>query len=229
MRIGCSLRGLAPALGGVAEALRWAASHGLRFVSIDATDPATRPSRLGADDRRTLAATLRRSELMLCGVDAIIPAEHLADPARADRAVSAVIGAMTLARDCFDRRAAVPGMVVSIAAPASPAPGVMTALAEEAVRHGVRLGVLGDGKPGTTELDLDAIGRAGGDSAAWIAAHGSRLVAMRLGVFDRATLAGLPAVAGASGVVCPDAHLVADLRQTRGRDDAIRALLHALA
>lgn len=227
--IGCSQRGLAPALGGVAQALRWTAAQGLRLVALDATDPATRPSGLGADDRRTLAATLRRLELKLCGVDAIIPAEHLADPAHADRAVAAIIGAMALARDCFDRRAAVPGMVVSMAAPANPAPGVMTALADEAVRHGVRLGVLGDGKTGTSELDLAAISQSGIDAATWIAANGSHLVAVRIGVFDRPTLAGLPAVAGAVGVVRPDAHLIADLRQTRDRDQAIMALRIAMA
>jgi sugar phosphate isomerase/epimerase len=75
------------------------ASLGIRHVQLSATQPGLRPRELDGSARRDLAATLRRREMNLSGLDLWIPASHFADPAHVDRAVSAAVSSIDLAGD----------------------------------------------------------------------------------------------------------------------------------
>jgi sugar phosphate isomerase/epimerase len=70
-----------------------------RAVQLSATQTPLRPRELDRSALRDLLASLGRREIELAGLDAWVPAEHLADPATADRAVSALLAAVELAAD----------------------------------------------------------------------------------------------------------------------------------
>lgn len=72
------------------NAIRAASSTGYRAVQLDVATPGLRPRDLDRSGRRDLAAALRRLNLHLSGVDLWIPPAHFADPANAERALSAV-------------------------------------------------------------------------------------------------------------------------------------------
>ncbi len=62
----------------------------IRAIAIDVTTPGLRARDLSRSDRRDLAATLRRRELDLAGLDLFIPQAHFADPAWAPRAIEVI-------------------------------------------------------------------------------------------------------------------------------------------
>lgn len=98
VRLAVALAGLtAPA--SVREQIEWAAQAGFRAVQLNAAAPGVRPRDLDRSARRDLAAVLRRSELSLAGVDLWIPPAHFLDPARSDRAMSAVREALGFAAE----------------------------------------------------------------------------------------------------------------------------------
>jgi sugar phosphate isomerase/epimerase len=75
--------------------IEWAKAEGIRGVVLDGTTLRARD--LDRSARRDLAATLRRLDLTLGGIDLWIPPTHFADPAHVDRACAAVRGACGLA------------------------------------------------------------------------------------------------------------------------------------
>ncbi len=77
--------------------IAWAAEQGFRAVQLDAT--AVKPRELDRSARRDLAATLRRHELSLAGLDLWIPANHFTRPEMIDRAAAALLDAIDLAAD----------------------------------------------------------------------------------------------------------------------------------
>lgn len=81
------------------QQLALASKLGYRAVQLDAGVAGLRARDLDRSARRDLAALLRRSELSCTGLDLWIPAEHFASLEHADRAVSAVSGALELAAD----------------------------------------------------------------------------------------------------------------------------------
>ncbi|MGP1347050.1 MAG: hypothetical protein ACTS3F_10345 [Phycisphaerales bacterium] len=99
VRLGVSLSGLRgfEEGDGIRSALEWAGRTGFEFVGIDAADARTRPRLLDRSARRDLASAMRRAELSLGCVELWIPAEHVDDAARADRAVAALLGGVELA------------------------------------------------------------------------------------------------------------------------------------
>jgi sugar phosphate isomerase/epimerase len=80
-------------------AIEWAAGAGFRSVALDGAAAGVRARDLDRSGRRDLAALLRRLRLGLAGIDLWIPPEHLMDPARQERALSAIVGAVELAGD----------------------------------------------------------------------------------------------------------------------------------
>lgn len=99
-----SLAGLSPEPGrpwsaGPRAAIEWAAACGFRSVQPDATAPGLRPRELDRSARRDVAALLRRLAATCSGLDLLIPAADFADPARAERALAANLGAIELAAD----------------------------------------------------------------------------------------------------------------------------------
>ena len=133
-----SLRALAP----------WAAQAGYRDLQLDAAAAGLRPRELGRSARRDLASMLRRSGLGCSGVDLWIPAAHFADPARSDRAVSAVLDALEFAHELAGLTGGAP--VLSTRLPWTEAPAAAVTLLEASEDRGVRLA---DPKEGEIELD----------------------------------------------------------------------------
>lgn len=88
-----------PWRAGPRAAIEWAAGVGCRSLHLDATAPGVRARELDRSGRRDLASTLRRHGLGFTGLDLWIPAEHFAEPAHADRALSALLGAVDLAAE----------------------------------------------------------------------------------------------------------------------------------
>lgn len=149
-----SLAGLRPEVGGEGESgtpsdprslIEWAASLGYRAVQLDATAAGLRPRELDRSARRDLAAILRRLELGLSGLDLWIPPKHYTDPARAPRAIDAVLQAIDLAADLVSLTRAGPSHsagragVVSLSLPSDPPGSVLSSLADPAERTGVRI------------------------------------------------------------------------------------------
>ncbi|MFB0986452.1 MAG: hypothetical protein QMB94_09140, partial [Phycisphaerales bacterium] len=105
---------------------------GIPGVQISAEQKGTRPGDLGQSGRRDLLASARRLELEITGVDAWLDPDGLADSARVDDAVSALLGAIGLAEDL--------GRVpVSTRFPGEGDEGVIEAVLSAADRVGVRL------------------------------------------------------------------------------------------
>lgn len=84
---------------GFRQSVSIAAKLGFRAIQIDGTAPGLRARDLDRSARRDVAATMRRAELACAGLDLLIPAWHYTDPARAERAVEAMVGAIDLAAD----------------------------------------------------------------------------------------------------------------------------------
>lgn len=139
--------GLAPSGERVRAVLAWLSKSGARGVRIDATTAGIRPRELDRSGRRDLGALLRRTELTFAGVDLFIPPEHFAKPDAADRAVSAVLGAIDLAADLSQLAigAIVTRLIsnspssVSVVLPTTLAPDMLAAITDHATSRGVLL------------------------------------------------------------------------------------------
>lgn len=95
-----SLAGLSgPGRETLRDQLEWARGLGFAGVQLNAAWHETRPRDLSRSARREVAALVRRSGLVLTGVELWIPPGHFTDPAHADRAASAVREAQEFAAD----------------------------------------------------------------------------------------------------------------------------------
>lgn len=180
----------APWSGGPRAVIHWAASQGFRFVQLDGADRGVRARDLDRSARRDLAALLRRQELLLSGLDLWIPPEHYIDPARSDRALEAMLGAIELAADLAGLVAGSPSPVVSTAFPEGLDAAMKSEIAARAELAGVRIAdhslqeTVGEADDGASPLaigiDPAAHLLAGRDPAAAAARAGVRLASARL-------------------------------------------------
>jgi sugar phosphate isomerase/epimerase len=96
--------------------MEWGIGAGFRAIQLDAAAPGTRARELDRSARRDIAAFLRRSGVGLSGLDLWIPAGHLTDPARGERAMEAAVQAVDLAAELSrlmeDRSAATVAMMI---------------------------------------------------------------------------------------------------------------------
>ena len=90
---------LAPLASDPRKGLQEIRSLGIPGVQISAAQKGTRPGDLGQSGRRDLLVSARRLELKITGVDAWLDPDCLADSARVDDAVSALLDAIGLADD----------------------------------------------------------------------------------------------------------------------------------
>jgi sugar phosphate isomerase/epimerase len=118
--------------------IAWAGETGFGAVQLDATAPSVRPRELDRSARRDLASTMRRAGLASSGVDLFIPPAHLLDPAHADRAIAAMLGAIELAAQLADLTGGVPVLSTRLPHEAGARTAIDT-LAEHALAHGVRV------------------------------------------------------------------------------------------
>lgn len=239
---GLESRAEAPWAGGPRAAIEWAAGLGCRAVQIDAAAAGVRPRELDRSARRDLAALLRRLQLVPSGLDLWIPPEHFSDPARADRAASAVTGAIDLAADLSRLIDGAPPPVVSVVLPAAPPEDLVSAIASQAqsrgariadhaVRNGIAMAPVDPDAPIGVGIDPGALILAGQDPGAAAAKAGAALASARL---SDATLVGR--AAPGSGRLDEAAYLaslsiagyarplVLDLRGVANQDAAARAV-----
>lgn len=155
--------------GGPRASLNTARAAGARAVTPDATAPGWRPRDLDRSARRGLAATLRRLELRLAGLDLFIPPSHLADPARVDRAAEAVRAATGLLAELA---ALTPtDTALSLERPEGDPSDLSGSLAAGAQNLGVSLVDFGPSpEPWARGLDLARVLAAGDDPVQSIAA-----------------------------------------------------------
>lgn len=115
------------------RAIAWAAEVGFRAVQIDGT--VLKARELDRSARRDLAATFRRHELAIAGIDLWIPPSHFAREEAVDRAASALVESLDLAADLADL---VPGSrrVVSVEFPATVEASALEAIRVRADRRG---------------------------------------------------------------------------------------------
>lgn len=175
--------------------IEWAGRTGFRAVQLNAATPGVRARDLDRSARRDLAAMLRRSDLMLSGLDLWIPPEHFAAAEHVDRAVASLIGAIDLSADLGSLAASSVvssrprPMPVSVVLPEKLAADIESTIVERARARGVRIAdhawparavspesedVLGCGVDPAVVLD------AGEDPATVAARLGARLVSARL-------------------------------------------------
>jgi hypothetical protein len=113
----------------------WSRVAGYAAVQLDGTLAGLRARELDASARRDIAASLARRGLSLSGIDLFIPSGDFADPARVDRAVSAIVAGMELMADLRSVCAGDAG--VSALLPSQ----LEATTRSELVRQGQRLGV----------------------------------------------------------------------------------------
>jgi len=221
--------------------IEWASGLRYRGVALDATAPGVRPRDLDRGGRRELTALLRRSELLLAGVDLFIPPEHFVDPRRVDRALAAVSAALGLVADLRGITTRAPTVTIELPAEADT---VLDTLAEAALATGVgvadacfplrELGV--DGEAVIPALDPAAALLTGADPVEALAGAGPGAVALRLS--DALAGARTPVGAGALNVGAyrvltalggAGRPIVTDLRGVSGWDAAARAAQAAWA
>ena len=173
--LACSLRGLAVSTDVPATSARgllgWVSGLGFRAVALDATHPELRARTLDRSSRRDIAASLKRIQLCLAGVDVFVPAGHFADAEHSDRAAAAVLRAIELAHD-LSALGAGERPTVCVDLPDTPVEGVVSAIAGEAERHGVVVATLREGHTGVSRsVDLDALAEASVDPTAQLASE----------------------------------------------------------
>lgn len=173
-------------LGEPAAAMAWVASRGIRGVQWSATSAGMRPRELGMSARRDIRALLVRLELVLSGIDALVPASHLVDPRHADRALDAIRDACEFAADLGHPAVTVrlPDAAAGTAEQVARRAAV-DALVAVAARTGVAIADLGGGErvpspPIGVAVDPAAVLAAGDDPSAAVARAGSRLLAARI-------------------------------------------------
>jgi len=142
---------------------------GFRSVQLSAAQPGLRPRELDRSGRRDLLARLSRLQMPAAGLDLWIPTEHFLEPAQVDRAMAAVGAAIELAAD-LGRCA------VSLVLPGAETGPLVEAIAEQALRFGVR--VADHAVPPAVSTSTPSIG-AGIDPAAWLARDRDPVVAVR--------------------------------------------------
>ena len=201
---------------------------GFRHVQLSAAQPGLRPRELDRSARRDLAATLRRRELGVAGIDAWIPPAHFLDAARVDRAVAMVIEAIELAGDlgrcpvCLtlpadDSETGNPALASLVAAVVEPAQRRGVELADHAIPVAAREGI-GVGVDPAAWLARDE------DPAAAVSRHAGRLVSVRLCDLLTSGLRGpigdrqerrldVIAYKVAVSLACPQRPVVVDARQ----------------
>jgi sugar phosphate isomerase/epimerase len=143
----------------VHQAVDHLADAGFPAVQLDAAFSGIRPRDLDHRARRDLSSLLVRRDMRLAGIDLFIPRRHFTDPQQQDRALSAVIAAITLAADL--------GKVpVSIALPIKDvADDIRQSLVGAADSHGVCLAVHAEDQLEALDrwvqaVDLPALGMA---------------------------------------------------------------------
>lgn len=231
-----------PWSGGARAAIEWAAARGFRGVQLDATAAGVRPRELDRSGRRDLAAMLRRLGLELSGLDLLIPSTDFTDAARAERALSALLGAVEMAAEMSALAGDAGGGRVSVVLPASAREETLAAIRDRASARGVLVADLAhpareagpEGDPLGIGLDPAAILLAGGDPAAAASRAGRSIVAARLSDANDAArvVPGSPggrldrlAYAAALEVARHRAPLVLDLRGLKDQDRAAREVI----
>ncbi len=183
-------------LGEPAPAVAWAAARGIRGVQWSATQAGMRPRELGASARRDIRALLVRHEMVLAGVDAIVPPAHLVDAQHAERALDAIRAACEFAADLGRPAVTVQLPEQGDAAPAQEARrAAVDALVAIADRSGVAIadlagGALAPSPPIGVAIDPAAVLAAGDDPAAAVSRAGHRLLAARLVDLSRSGMRG---------------------------------------
>jgi sugar phosphate isomerase/epimerase len=124
---------------GPRAAIDWAVLAGFKAVQLDAMAPGLRPRELDRSARRDLAAILRRGGLPLTGLDLWIPPEHLLDPAKAERAMEAILRAVELGADLVRHSAGPAFAAISVVLPEGLAADIASQLARAADHAGVRI------------------------------------------------------------------------------------------
>ena len=124
-----------PWAGSPKRAISWVAGLGARFIQLDAAAPGFRARELDRSARRDLAASLRRAELELGGLDLWIPQRHFVDDAEQGRALDAVLGAIALAADLASL--GVGRGVLSVHTPAAASEDLLASIAYASERDGV--------------------------------------------------------------------------------------------
>lgn len=149
-----------PWSAGPRDAIDWVAEIGFRAVHLDAAAPGLRARELGRSARRDLAASIRRNALGFTGLDLWIPPRHFEDPATAERAADALLGAVGLA-SALASLLGLGGVVVSVTLPPGLSEGTRSDFAEHADRAGVLIedftptGEQADEAPGVIRPGLD--------------------------------------------------------------------------
>lgn len=183
---------------GLRAQLEWAATCGVRAVQLNAAAPDARPRDLGRSARRDLASLLRRLELQVSGLDLFIPPRHLADPATADRAASAVLDAIDFAAELVELAGG--QRTLSLELPTIDelsGSGVVRSLADRASSRAVRLAdhrwpptwgkdADPDSSPLGVGIDPGALMPGGVDPPAQVSGLGRRLASARLSDADAA-------------------------------------------
>ncbi len=165
-----------------AESLATAARCGGRCIQLSVTMPQTRARSLSRSERFGVEDAVRAKGLQVTGIDALLPPEHLNDPARADHAAQALMAAVEWA-ELLGR------LTVTVWLPAPDGAGptggaVRAAVISEAQRRGVTLAVLGGGHdhdgPAAIAIDPPMLLAAGDSVDGACARAGARLAGLRL-------------------------------------------------
>ncbi|MGQ0628912.1 MAG: hypothetical protein ACT4PL_12530 [Phycisphaerales bacterium] len=200
---------------GVRELFTWAKGLGVQGVQLNGAAAGLRARELDRSGRRDLAAAMKRAGLGFSGIDLWVPPEHFADPARAERAASAVCEAIELSAEIAGLMGAgvCPVSITLSRVKGEPPVDVSRVLIAHADRFGGRVADCtypwsGNGpsdrqSPLGVGLDPAAVLMAGGDPVREAGALGPGLVAARL---SDCQSAGRTAFGGPDGRVDPLAY-----------------------
>ncbi|MCG3124742.1 MAG: hypothetical protein GIKADHBN_03218 [Phycisphaerales bacterium] len=167
--VGISLTGVFEATGtsDPRRLIDWVRGVGVRWIQLDGTMAGTRARELDRSARRDLAASIRRSDLGLTGIDMLIPPGHLTNATHQDRAVAALSGAIELAGELGRLLGSTDAMVVAVDLPPNLVVDVASQLDSVAANAGVL--VADHHRPAAARPAIGLIG-TGIDPAAMIAA-----------------------------------------------------------
>lgn len=144
---------------GPRERIGAAAELGYRSITLDAKTPGLRARELDRSARRDLAATFRRAELRLAGVDLWIPEEHLRDPTQIDRAIAVGLGTIDLIAELASLTLADP--IVNMVLPADGSSDARRSVAAAADAAGVQIAdhhwPITDSPEGSIGVGLDPV------------------------------------------------------------------------
>jgi sugar phosphate isomerase/epimerase len=166
--------------------LDWARSLAARAIVLDGAMPGLRARELGRSARRDLAASMRRRELELAGIDLWIPADHFNDPDNCQRAMDTVVQTCELASELAALIGGRSHAGVSVMTMASIDEHLYSSLGAGAERHGAsvqdhRAGSTGACPAGITiGVDPASVLIAGEDPSQVVHQLGAQLGAARL-------------------------------------------------